>query len=93
MIKLHVAWKNDTFTVTALDVKCKKKAEMESHHDPDAMRPKMMDLLESWRKKVYIYYFGSIINDHSLGGSHRVPDAMRLTITCFSIFHHEHIFF
>ena len=40
-----------------------------------------------------IYYFGSIINDHSLGGSHRVPDAMRPTIKCFSIFHQEHIFF
>ena len=39
------------------------------------------------KKKVLIYYFGSIINDHSLGGSQDVPDVLRTTIKCFSIFH------
>ena len=44
-------------------------------------------------KKILIYYFGSLINDQSLGGSQDVPDILRTTIKCFSIFHQEHNFF
>ena len=48
-----------------LDVKCKKKAEMESHHVTDAMIPKMMDFpIKPREKNVYWNIFSLLLLPH-----------------------------